>query len=203
VNIHVWNVHRHSSPGRYFKDLKYTGRYRAFLVIAGGGWASKPLNASLMSSRRSTVPVIYGTFGNWRGPRVEPRNQAMGAEFVLINMRWTRWNAARAGHSVTVLLAVYAHCIPGHDQIASRRIEQALGVGSRPAAGPRKHPGSGSIPSVMRPCHSWTQWDTAGLGTPGQRRKPARDLREHPPKRSTLRKRPLDARLLARSAAGR
>ncbi len=111
--------------------------------------------------------------------------------------------AARAGHSVTVLLAVCAHCIPGHDQIASRRIEQALGVGSRPAAGPRKHPGSGSIPSVMRPCHSWTQWDTAGPGTPGQRRKPARDLREHPPKRSALRKRPLDARLLARSAAGR
>jgi len=56
--------------------------------------------------------------------------------------------AARAEHSVNVLLAVYAHCIPGHDQIASRRIEQALGVGSRPAAGPRKHPGSGWIPSV-------------------------------------------------------
>ena len=59
--------------------------------------------------------------------------------------------AARAGHSVTVLLAVYAHCIPGHDQVASRRIERALGVGSRPAAGPREHPGAGgSRPSCVR-----------------------------------------------------
>ena len=39
VKIHLWNVHRHSGPGRYFKDLKYTGRYRAFLHINGGVWA--------------------------------------------------------------------------------------------------------------------------------------------------------------------
>ena len=103
--------------------------------------------------------------------------------------------AARAGHSVNVLLAVYAHCIPGHDQIASRHIEQALGAGPRPAAGPPKCRDTGRIPSVMRPCHSWTQWDTAGPGTRGQDRKPARDLREHPPRRSALRTRPPDARL--------
>ena len=34
--------------------------------------------------------------------------------------------AARAGHSVRVLLTIYAHCIPGCDQIASQHIEQAL-----------------------------------------------------------------------------
>ena len=34
--------------------------------------------------------------------------------------------AARAGHSVHVLLTIYAHCIPGCDQIASQHIEQAL-----------------------------------------------------------------------------
>ena len=34
--------------------------------------------------------------------------------------------AARAGHSVRVLLTIYAHCIPGCDQIASQQIEQAL-----------------------------------------------------------------------------
>jgi integrase len=34
--------------------------------------------------------------------------------------------AARAGHSVRVLLTTYAHCIPGCDQIASQHIEQAL-----------------------------------------------------------------------------
>lgn len=39
VKVHLWNVHRHSGPGRYFKDLKYTGRYRAFLHINGGVWA--------------------------------------------------------------------------------------------------------------------------------------------------------------------
>jgi integrase len=111
--------------------------------------------------------------------------------------------AARAGHSVNVLLAVYAHCIPGHDQIANRHIEQALGAGSRPAAGPPKCRDTGRIPSVMRPCHSWTQWDTAGPSTPGQDRKPACDLREHPPRRSALRTRRLDARLPAHSAAGR
>src|SRR6266704_1869683 len=34
--------------------------------------------------------------------------------------------AARAGHSVRVLLTIYAHCMPGCDQIASQHIEQAL-----------------------------------------------------------------------------
>jgi hypothetical protein len=45
--------------------------------------------------------------------------------------------AARAGHSVHVLLAVYAHCVPGHDQIANHKIESGLGS----AAGPRIHYG--------------------------------------------------------------
>jgi integrase len=40
---------------------------------------------------------------------------------------------ARAGHSVTVLLTVYAHCIDGQDQIINRLIEHAL----RPAS-PRR-----------------------------------------------------------------
>jgi hypothetical protein len=34
--------------------------------------------------------------------------------------------AERAGHSVAVLLKVYAKCIDGQDQIAKRRIEDAL-----------------------------------------------------------------------------
>ena len=40
--------------------------------------------------------------------------------------------AARAGHSVRVLLTIYAHCIPGCDQIASQHIDRAL----RPSPGP-------------------------------------------------------------------
>jgi hypothetical protein len=35
-------------------------------------------------------------------------------------------NAEWAGHSVAVLLRVYAKCVDGHDEIAKRRIEDAL-----------------------------------------------------------------------------
>ena len=50
VKIHLWNVHSHSGPGRYFKDLKYTGRYKQFIHVNGGVWVWGPY-ASLMSSR--------------------------------------------------------------------------------------------------------------------------------------------------------
>ena len=50
VTIHLWNVHSHSGPGRYFKDVKYTGTHSLdpisgghgrsrFLYISGGVWA--------------------------------------------------------------------------------------------------------------------------------------------------------------------
>lgn len=35
--------------------------------------------------------------------------------------------ARRAGHSVDVLLKVYAKCIEGQEEMANRRIEDALG----------------------------------------------------------------------------
>ncbi len=62
--------------------------------------------------------------------------------------------AARAGHSVRVLLTIYAHCMPGCDQIASQHIEQALGPSRWPPAGPQQSTQTPGIPSVMRPCHS-------------------------------------------------
>ena len=46
--------------------------------------------------------------------------------------------AARAGHSVRVLLTIYAHGIPGCDQIASQQIEEALRPSQWPPAGPQK-----------------------------------------------------------------
>jgi integrase len=46
--------------------------------------------------------------------------------------------AARAGHSTRVLLTIYAHCIPGCDQIASQQIEQALRPSRWPHAGPQE-----------------------------------------------------------------
>lgn len=43
-----------------------------------------------------------------------------------------RWPPHRlAGHSLTVLLTLYAHCIDGQDQITNRLIEHALCPGSR------------------------------------------------------------------------
>jgi hypothetical protein len=47
--------------------------------------------------------------------------------------------AARAGHSVTVLLAAYTHCIDGQDQITNRQIEHAPHQGNPPSnrTGPR------------------------------------------------------------------
>ncbi len=76
--------------------------------------------------------------------------------------------AARAGHSVRVLLTIYAHCIPGCDQIASQHIEQALRPSHWPPSGPQEPAQTPGIPSVMRPCHSWTQRDTAGPETSAQ-----------------------------------
>ena len=63
--------------------------------------------------------------------------------------------AARAGHSVRVLLTIYAHCIPGCDQIASQHIEEALNPSHWPPAGPqlpgtvcRTAPGHASDPAT-------------------------------------------------------
>ena len=86
--------------------------------------------------------------------------------------------AARAGHSVRVLLAVYAHCIPGCDQIVSQHIEEALHPSRWPPAGPQEPAQTPGIPSVMRPCPSWTQRDTAGPGASTQIRLDVLDLRK-------------------------
>ena len=49
-----------------------------------------------------------------------------------------------AGHSVAVLLRVYAKCIDGHDTIAKRRIEEALGNhGEEPDEGNEEDSGDG------------------------------------------------------------
>ena len=86
--------------------------------------------------------------------------------------------AARAGHSVRVLLTIYAHRIPGCDQIASHHIEQALHPSRWPSAGPQQSVRTPGIPSAMRPCRSWTQRDAAGPGTSTQIRLDVLDLRK-------------------------
>jgi hypothetical protein len=52
--------------------------------------------------------------------------------------------AARAGHSIHVLLSVYAHSVPGHDQITDQAIEHALAIPE-----PR-HPPRGVAPPGRR-----------------------------------------------------
>ena len=58
--------------------------------------------------------------------------------------------AARAGHSVTVLLSVYAHCIDGQDRITNQLIEHALRPGS--SAPCRKASGSADRRYPPRRC---------------------------------------------------
>ena len=55
--------------------------------------------------------------------------------------------AARAGHSVHVLLATYTHCLPGYGQIASQHIDRALHASTGP---PLAHK-SGRHPARPRP----------------------------------------------------
>jgi hypothetical protein len=75
--------------------------------------------------------------------------------------------------------------IPGCDQIASQHIEQALRPSRWPPAGPQQSAQTPGIPSVMRPCHSWTQRDTAGPETSAQIRLHVCDLRKYRPRRLT------------------
>jgi hypothetical protein len=92
--------------------------------------------------------------------------------------------AARAGHGLRVLLSIYAHGIPGCDQIASQHIDRALNPRRWPPASPQEPAQASGILSVMRPCHSWTQRDTAGPETSSQIRVHVCDLRKYRPGRS-------------------
>ena len=59
--------------------------------------------------------------------------------------------AARAGHSVTVLLSVYAHCIDGHDRITNQLIEDALRPGTQHRARKQAVPRTaGTRPDAVR-----------------------------------------------------
>lgn len=87
--------------------------------------------------------------------------------------------AARAGHSVHVLLSTYTHGLPGYGQIASQHIDRALHASTGPPLAHKSglHPARNL--SVMRPCHSWTRWDTAGPNTTRKIQRETRDLHKH------------------------
>lgn len=81
-------------------------------MFVWGPWQFSTGASEQVASNRTTRPRAYSltTGKNWD----------LDATLV----------AAWAGHSVQVLLQVYAKCIVGRDQIARRRIEAALGLTS-------------------------------------------------------------------------
>jgi hypothetical protein len=78
----------------------------------------------------------------------------------------TRSDTAIRRHQALVDCAFSLCC----DQIASQQIEQALSPSQWPHAGPQESTRTPGIPSVICPCHSWTQRDTAGPDTTGYHR---------------------------------
>jgi integrase len=71
-----------------------------------------------------------------------------------------------AGHSIAVLLKVYAKCIDGQDQIAKRRIEDALREPGEPAPGTSRMPEGGRCTLISsRPQRMST--DTATVAAVG------------------------------------
>jgi len=65
--------------------------------MLGAGLATTAASAAPASSA-STVPVIYAAFGNWQRPKVEPRAFALGANFWLSGLRWTRWSSVATAY---------------------------------------------------------------------------------------------------------
>ena len=143
---------------------------------ARGGPLSESLYGRIWHQARATAMPKDGT-GTWPVRRpYDLRHAALS--LWLASGAPPAEIAARAGHSVRVLLTIYAHGIPGCDQIASQHIEEALNPSHRPPAGPQEPAQTPGIPSVMRPCHSWTQRDTAGPGASAQIRLDVLDLRK-------------------------
>ena len=86
--------------------------------------------------------------------------------------------AARAGHSVQVLLATYTHCLPGYGQIATAHIDRALrsSVTGPPLAHKSGyHPATGQ--SARRPCHNRTRRTQRDPMPPQNHKGSDRDLR--------------------------
>ena len=153
-------------------------RYRLFQG-ARGGPLSESLYGRIWHHARTAIPGQAGT-------------QAARRPYDLRHAALSLWLAsgappaevaARAGHSVRVLLTLYAHCIPGCDQIASQHIDRALRPSHWPPAGPQEPAQTPGILSVMCPCHSWTQRDSAGPDTSAQIMLDVCDLRKYRPRR--------------------
>jgi hypothetical protein len=93
--------------------------------------------------------------------------------------------AVRAGHSVQVLLSVYAHSVPGHEQ-ATNPQDRNQPV---PAGPPLAHKNTGRGPAARPPCvreqlsAPGLTWTPAGPRTRACRARQAGDLRKRPARR--------------------
>lgn len=99
----------HLSVGGYHAD----GAKIHKILLQAGIWIIEGLDLSPVTGHRRPYDLRHAAVSTWLNARVDP---------TLV--------AAWAGHSVQVLLQVYAKCIVGRDEIARRRIEAALGLDS-------------------------------------------------------------------------
>ena len=103
------------------------------------GGRGGPLSESLYGRiwHQARTAAIPGLAGTW--PVRRPRDLRHAAlSLWLASGAPPADVAARAGHSVHVLLTTYAHGIPGCDQIASQHIDRALRSSRWPPAGPQE-----------------------------------------------------------------
>ena len=129
----------------------------------------------------AAVAISFQVSGQVRTPESDrecpPFHRPIGQYWARQQDRLGSWRRARRAQRARPAHHL-RHCIPGCDQIASQHIEEALNPSHWPPAGPQEPAQTPGIPSVMRPCHSWTQRDTAGPGASTQIRLDVLDLRK-------------------------
>lgn len=69
----------------------------AAAVLGTAGAAS----ASTTTPAVTTSPVLYQAFGTWVQPVVKPGDFGLGADFILIHLKWSAWASSGATGSGT------------------------------------------------------------------------------------------------------
>jgi integrase len=88
--------------------------------LPGSGWGM--LRLAVASPRTAAVWTSSGTSHEQRGLKHRPD----GAIRIVPVRPYDLRHAARAGHSVAVLLTVYSHCIHGQDDLLNQQIDHVL-----------------------------------------------------------------------------
>ena len=154
-----------TADGRLFRGLAAARSAKALTAGSGTRPAPQPCRKTGQALRRPTAPTTF----------VMPRCRC----------GWPPAPARRDRCPRRAQRACPAHHLrPRHTRlrpIASQHIDRALRPSHWPPAGPQEPAQTPGILSVMRPCHSWTQRDTAGPETSAQVRLHVLDLRKYRP----------------------